>query len=335
MTGATVTPTERGAGAALRASLEETLPRFTGRPVHIATVRRERSSFAASYPVDIVTVELDDGEELKAVLKDFGSQKLVKRNLEERRNRERLVYRELLVRAELGTPAYLGSVWDEATGRYWLLLELVEGMPVRYLDFEHWVAAAGWLGRMEGRFAPQLATLDGCSYLRVLDRAFFEATAEGAARSLRRYPQRYARRMGPIAKEYGTLIDTMTTGPQSLVHGAYRPGQIVIGDGPDPRRICPVDWELASIGSILFDLAHLASGFERARTEILIDAYASEAGAHGVNVPSAGEMAYRLDCFRLHQVMHWLALAHDRDFPEPEIENLTGMAEQISAEILT
>ena len=150
--------TERGDADALRQCVERIVrdrPIGSGRSA-IAGIHRQRFECSSSYACDVVTVDLTTGDELKIFLKNFGVSQLPKDGLPQRRERELRVYRDLLTQADLGTATYYGSLWDESHGRFWLLLEFVHGMPLRFYDVDSWVAAAGWLGRMQRYFAQQI-----------------------------------------------------------------------------------------------------------------------------------------------------------------------------------
>ena len=54
----------------------------------------------------------------------------------------------------------------------------------------------------------------------------------------------------------------MVSGRRTLLHGVYLPSQILADPDAEQLRICPVDWELAGIGSPLYDFAFFADGFE-------------------------------------------------------------------------
>ena len=58
------------------------------------------------------------GESFRFFLKDYGFSRQSKDAPEARRDRELRVYRDLLAGADLGTPAYYGSVWNEQVGRF-------------------------------------------------------------------------------------------------------------------------------------------------------------------------------------------------------------------------
>jgi aminoglycoside phosphotransferase (APT) family kinase protein len=317
----------------LRACLEGVVADLGGGSP-VAAVERQRSQFSSFYASDVITVRLASGEELKVFLKDFGSYDHPKDGLTGRRERERVVYRDLLVGADLGTARYYGSVWDEAEGRFWLLLEYVEGEPVKHYGFDYWVPPAAWLGRMQGYFARHAELWANCDVLIHHDAAFFHATAEQALRSVSQFSPEFVRRLEPVARRYDPAVRVMASQPPTFVHGTYRPAQIIVDKSCEPTRYCPVDWEKAAVGSGLYDLTFLADGFEPPRLDVILDAYRDEARAAGLAVPGKSEMRQVMDCFRLHRVMNWLSLAADRRFPEDKVVKLLDRAEEVGSLVL-
>jgi hypothetical protein len=302
--------------------------------VTIDTVERRRSQYSSFYASDIVTVTLTSGERLRVFLKDFGSFHHPKDTMKERREREVVVYRDLLDGAGLDTARYYGSVWDETEGRFWLLLEFVEGVPIRHLDFEAWLPPVAWLGRMYGYFAARPELWRDCDALLRHDAAFFETTAEQALKAVTEYSAELGGRVGPVVSRYHKAVAVMTAQPPTLVHGTFRPAQIITDDPHHPRRICPVDWEKAAVGASLYDLTFIVDGFDPPRLRRLFEAYRAEALRAGVRVGDDAEMKSVVDCFRLHRVMNWLAVSLARRYEDKVIRKLVGMAEDIGALVL-
>jgi hypothetical protein len=319
----------------LRSCVEEIVSeQFPGRSRAIQSVDRKRSKFSSFYASDIITVRLADGEDFKIFLKDFGSFHHPKDTMKERRQREVVVYRDLLADGGLDTARYFGSVWDESQGRFWLLLEFVEGLPVGHLEFEDWVPAASWLGRMYGYFSRHCELWDNCDVLARHDAPFFESIARGALDAMAGFSPELARRLEPIVGRYHKAVAVMTVQPQTLVHGTYRPAQIIIDKQRRPARICPVDFEKAAVGASLYDLTFLVDGFDPPQLRQLFEAYRAEATRCGVRVPDDEEMEHVVNCFRLHRVMNWLAVSLARRYSTDVIEKLVGMAQDIGALVL-
>jgi len=326
----TMVATRRSDEDVLRECLDDIVERhFHSPPSSIARVERRRSRYSSFYASDVITVGLTSGEEFKVFLKDFGSYHHPKDHMEERREREVVVYRDLLPDAGLDTAAYYGSVSDPAEGRFWLLLEYVEGVPVRHLEFERWIAPAEWLGRMYGYFLRHRELWGNCDVLARHDETFFRDTAGHALRSVTDYSPELAERLAPIVGRYDRAVAVMTSQPQTLVHGTYRPAQIITDDARTPPRICPVDFEKAAVGASLYDLTFFVDGFPPPRLRLLFDAYRQGAAQYGVSVPDDEEMNVVVDCFRLHRVMNWLAVSLERRYTDDVIRKLIGMAENI------
>src|SRR5918911_5089214 len=227
--------TERADEDALRQCVEGIVRDRCGGRSAIVGIHRQRFAHATSYPCEVVSVKLATGEELKIFLKNFGTSQLPKDGLPQRRERELRVYRDLLTEADLGTATYYGSVWEESHGRFWLLLELVPGMPLRVYDVDSCVAAAGWLGRMQRYFAQQTAGLRACDGLLRHDARFFWSKAERALQAVSHISPPLAGRLAHIVNRYDKLVEVMANQPLTLVHGSYRPPNIMVTVGSTPR----------------------------------------------------------------------------------------------------
>jgi len=327
----TLAASQRPAEDVLRNCLERIVAEQLGAPASaVSDVVRERSRFSSFYASDVINVRLASGEEFKVFLKDFGSFHHPKDTMKARRDRELIVYRDVLAHAELDTARYYGSIWDEAHNRFWLLLEYVEGLPVSHLEFDHWVPPARWLGRMYGYFSRHPELWRHCDALAVHDAGFFEETARDALRAVTDFSADLARRLEPIVRAYPGAVAVMTAQPQTLVHGTYRPAQIIVHDRRQPPRICPVDFEKAAVGASLYDLTFLVDGFEPARLRRLFGAYREGAAQYGVNVGDDREIEVVVNCFRLHRVMNWLAVSLARGYEAKVIHKLIGMAEDVA-----
>ncbi len=320
----------------LRSLEQQALPRICGkRSGGIVRLERTRSANTTSYDTDILTVHLTDGKEARLFRKDFGFTRAPKDGAKERRAREVHVYRDLLDGSGLGIPAYYGSVYDEGRGRFWLLLELVSGIELRSRDFDDWVRAAGWLGRLQGYVARTWGRIESSPLLVRHDRDFFALRAERALVDVADISPGAARRLLKILAGYDALIGLMAEQPLTLVHGNYRPRNILIDVASVPVRVCPVDWEVAGIGATLYDLALLADGYRSSQLELLFDAYRTEAIRHGVSVPDPRDMAHIANCFCLHRVIKSLSRAREKGFSEAQVSNLLAHGERLHRRLRT
>ena len=314
--------------------LEDSISKIFGRRSAITDLQRTPSDHSTSFASEILDIMLDTGDQLKIFLKDFGSSRLPKDELGQRRNRELHVYRDLLDHRILGTAVYFGDIWDEREHRYWLLLEFVDGVILRYREFDDWVRAAGWLGLMQEYFAQHTHQLNAFGFFVRHDASFFWSKAELALRSVPQISTDLAKRLGNILKNYDRLVDIMAGQPATLVHGSFRPENILVESTFESVRICPIDWELAAFGSPLYDFAFLSDGFPPNELDILWDAYRQQVTSSRITIPEKDESKYLIDCFRLHKIVKSLSESVSWKFPESTVAKLIGMAEMISENIL-
>jgi len=327
MSPATAVPAR--AESALRDLVRRALPRVGAEPADLAAVEWTPLSSTTSYPTTAVTVRLRDGGSVRFFLKDFGYSHLPKDGIEERRLREVHVYRDLLAGAGLGTPEYYGFRLAEPEGRLWLLLELVEGVQLRESGFAAWLGSAAWLARLHARFAGRAAALEGSPLLIRHDEDHFRSKADQALAATRRYSRRAKRRTAELVAGCGELATILASPPRTLVHGNFRPKNVVIGPVSAGRRVAPVDWEVAAIGSPLHDLGHLLDGYRGEQLEALLDAYRSEAEALGVPVPPIAEALRLMSGFCLHRVVKSLARAPEKGFGERDVCDLLDHGERL------
>lgn len=296
------------------------------------SLRLETSDYSTSYVTQIVWAKLEGGSQRGFFLKDLGNSTRHKDEPQMRREREVMVYERILQGSGLGTPEYHGAVLDDDGGASWLLLELVEGTPVKYLDFEYWVASAAWLGRLQRYAHARLRAPGGTETLIRHNPEYFFSKAEGALETVSTISGSLRRRLAPIVERYESAVRAMTQYPATLVHGAFRPQNILIG--MNPPRVCPVDWELSALGSPLYDLGFFSDGFAGEELERILNAYRDEAREQGMERVADEEMVYLMACFRMHRFLNWLSQGLEREYPVSEISKLVGLAERLADEIL-
>jgi hypothetical protein len=302
--------------------------RYSGMTIH--SVQRGPASHVGSYSCQVVSVHLTTGERFELFLKDLCTSQLPKDGLSDRRERERYVYDQLIAHTELGTAEYYGSVWDESNGRFWLLLEFVKGARLDRQDLNSWMAAAAWLGRMQAHFARRGDFSHCDSYLLRHDVDFFWAKADLARRAVSLIAPELLDRFDAVLTEYQPLVDLMVSQPRTLVHGSYRPENILVERGSEGLRICPVDWELAGIGAPLYDLSFITDGADPETLERLRLAYRQAAAAADLPLLSRETMDRVMACFRLHKVMKSLGDSPTWQSPETRIPKLVQRSERHS-----
>jgi ATP-binding cassette subfamily B protein len=315
---------------ALRTELAALAPRVFGAGAEVVGVAGQALPRTA-YPIDLFVLTLADGRQVRVVRKDFGDSLVAKDDRAGRRERELRVYRDVLPELGLGSPAYYGSVWQEAPARHWLLLEHVAGAPLRHEPFPAWVAAAGELGRMQGRLARRRnqALAGNHGWLLRHDQGFFLRSAEAAVGAVERTVPRLHERVAAFVRAYRPHTGQMAAQRPALVHGSWRPRNILVAPAPAGPRICALDWELAGWGSPLYDLAFLSDGFDGADLDALRAAWRNEVTAQGVAVPSDDEAAWLVDCFRLHKICKSLSECGTWKAPDAPVEKLACEAERL------
>lgn len=297
----------------------------------VVWIERRREDDGSSYACEAVTAHLVDGAELRLFRKSYGSSRFAKDEPRQQRDCELRVYRDLLAGADVGTATYYGSAWNESRGWFWLFLEYVPGTPLAYCALEYWLAAAGWLGRLHGHFTTQAERIRASDFLPRYDADFLRSKARQAVMAASTVSPAAAERLRALVSRYDRYVEVMANQPPMLVHGSYKPRHILID--VDTMRICPVDWELAGVGSGLYDLAFLAHGFGGRELDQLLDAYRRAAVRHCVALPEPDQMRCIVDCFRLHRVLKALGRSAEREFPESRVMRMVESCERLDASL--
>ncbi len=307
---------------------------FHERSSRIVRIDTRGHHYSSSFPSYIVSVQGTENLEHTIFLKDFGVYSRAVEKLEERRNREMHVYRDVLGDGGLGNPKYYGSLWDESQERYWLFMEFIDGTPINELGYELVLDAVRWLGRLHNYSVQNAQFLEDCTFLERHDHHFFQRTADAAHLTMSKFSPELAERVAPITSGYTPLVQAMTSQPPVFLHGSYRRAHILLDRRAQPPRLCPVDWESAALGAGLYDLAYLVDGFIPPQLDEIIDIYRAEAGKYGISIPPMDEVVYVMNCYRLHRNMKWLSWALNPKFPKEEVPDLVTRAERLARLVL-
>ena len=108
---------------------------------------------------------------------------------------------------------------------------------------------------------------------------------------------------------YDEAVERLARLPTTIVHGELYPSNVLL----DGNRVCPVDWEMASVGPGVLDVAAITTGWDEEAQQGLVDTYLRALA----RPPSAEEFERDLDCARLHLAVRWLGWA-DGWAPPPE-----------------
>lgn len=320
---------------ALRECLDSFVKNLGKNSRSIVRVHRRPSGAASWYASEVLTVELSTREEFQVFMKDFGKYERPKEDMKGRRERERYVYKDVLSEADLGTAGFYGSVWDESAQRFWLLLEFIVGTPVRYCSFEHWISAVEWLGKMHAHYAERADHLEQSGFLTVHNQKFFWDTAKRALLAVSSYSDDLSFRLEEALRRYGSIVDMMAGQARTLVHGSYGPKQVLVNPGESTYRVCPLDWELAGVGSGWLDLAFFVDGFSPPQSIQLLNAYVRQVAGTSLIDFSTEQCQYLINCFRFHKILNWLSQSEVRGFPMSDVEKLVEMVARMDRLLAT
>ncbi len=262
----------------------------------IDALTRNPSRYSTSFAIENLQLTLSDGSHVPVVFKNLSPEALLEDARRTRpefvyhTQREIDVYRKVLPAAGMGTARMLAAEADPADGRYWLFLEKVDGVELYQVeDPEVWRTAARWLRILHDRFQsaavpPSAARYDAGWYRRWMDRALSFAPG-GSLAALKR-----------LAPAHEAAVEQLCALPTTLIHGDFYASNVLTGWTGPGLRVCPVDWERASVGPGLLDLAALCTGWDDRAAAELARAYSGR-----------GPVDFRsLALCRLQQCVQWL-----------------------------
>jgi hypothetical protein len=238
--------------------------------------------------------------------------------------REIDVYQSFLSPDRMGTATCYGAVVDLEGRRYWLFLEKVTGIELYQVgEFTTWQDVACYLAALHAHFISYEAILnqDRASHLLSYDAASFRRWLPRAREFLHAgEPPRQRQSQAlfdRLDRGYEHVVERLAELPRTLIHGEFYPSNILV-DRNGPRiRVCPVDWEMAGIGTGLLDLAALTSGrWTDQEKQSLALAYHA-ALPRDREWRSQEEFLEALDYCRLHLAVQWLGWSPDW-MPPPE-----------------
>ncbi len=321
--------------AEVAASLACVLSQYFRADRRIRRLRRRRSAYSSSAPIENLEVDLDDGQRLHLVLKDLSPSSLLPaaRHVRPRflypPGSEIRTYRNILRHHSLGTPICYGAIDSPQRQRSWLFLERVTGPLLWQMGrLSAWEQAARWLAKLHNEFdtarcpqpQAQLAHLPRC------DRPFFTAWLARAERCLRRQHALDSaptqRRFARLASRYHRIVSRLLALPTTLIHGEFYPSNVLLrSDGPG-RAICAVDWERAAIGPGLVDVAALTCGdWSHEQQRRMVAAYRQALAPDHGWPPALPEMLELVESCQLHLAVQWLGWTTDWSPPKAHARN--------------
>src|SRR5207244_13274211 len=135
------------------------------------------------------------------------------------------------------------------------------GAPVRQCTLVAWIAAAAWLGRLQGFFARHSERVGAADLLLRFDAEFLWWQAERAARYVAGVSAPLAKQLSTSLERYEPALAMMVAWPLTLVHGHYRPYNVLVDGTLQQPRICQVDRVRDGIGHTEYGLGYLDEAF--------------------------------------------------------------------------
>src|SRR6266478_4918072 len=181
---------------------------------------------AMTFPSEVVTCRLGDGNELRLFCKYAAGRNHDAHGHRGGVNYEAAIYEGLLEDLPVRTPKFYGAFRDGPAGQTWLILGfLEEGKLLRdvHLDLEQkpQPTAIGLAARWIGRFHALTAARPTQRPLPVLNR-YTPAYYRGWAERTRRFAGKLNRQypwLEPLCRRAGELFDLLQAAPQVVIHG--------------------------------------------------------------------------------------------------------------------
>jgi len=302
----------RARGAPATADLAAILRAHLG-DRRISTVIRRPSRYRTSFPLEEVDVWLDDGTALRLLFKDLaidglGSARRAKPSFLLDAAREVLVYRDVLDPVRWGTARCHGTALDRRRGRYWLLIERVDGVELYQCGaIDTWKHVSQWLAAFHAGMAHEIAEEAArAAHLLIHDAMYYRRWRRRAEQLLPRGTPAHAPVPRSVAswllERYDAATDLLLTQPRTLVHGELYASNVLVNE--HSGRVCPVDWEVAALAPALTDLgAFVSGGWNESERADLTQAYFGAA--------ATVDQLQILRCCQLHIAIQWLARSPD------------------------
>jgi aminoglycoside phosphotransferase (APT) family kinase protein len=277
--------------------LHDALQYVLGRQVR--AIARRSNVYRSSFAIEDLEVFFEDGPPLALVFKDLAVTALTPETAKAKPvalldpAREIEAYLEVLRPTGMEVPDCYGAVIEPCIDRYWLFLEVIDGVPLWQVgDLDAWDRAARWLAGLHGHGAPdrqgRLIRYDAAYFRGWLERAV-ALTPEGS--------------LNGIAARWDQVVERLSAWPRTLVHGEFYPSNVLIRHGP--ASVVPVDWEMAGVGPGVLDVAALVSGgWSPAERERLALVYRDSLPRRGR--PAADDLLDALTHCRLYVAVQWL-----------------------------
>jgi hypothetical protein len=302
-------------------------------------ISRKPYRYATSAPLEELHVDMSGGEGMNLIFKDLSRDRMIgeagaaKPEFLHQPEREIETYRRILAPEGIG-PRCVAAVAEPDPPRYWLLIEKVPGVELWQVgELPIWEEVARWLGDFHSRFAGRLDEVRAAnSHLLDLSAAWFRSWCDRALDRLAESDDRRAPELLRALGSYDEVVDALASLPRTFVHGELYPSNVLVVRD-DPPRVSPVDWEMASIGPGLLDLAALVGGWSEAERRRLVAAYLDGRGEPADGSRGATTLDEDLARCRLALALQWIGWSADWRPPPEHAHDWLGEALDLAGEL--
>lgn len=306
----------------------------------VLVLSRRPYRYATSAPLEVLEVRMSDGSELTLILKDLCRDHMLegaraaKPTFLHQPCRELETYRQILGPAGIG-PRCIATVSQSNPERHWLVIEKVPGVELWQVgELAVWEEVARWLGRFHSYFTRSVPELRSQNrYLLEYSEEWFRSWCVRADAALAESQDSRAPGLRAVLRGYGSVIAAFVQLPRTLVHGELYPSNVLVVREERPLRVCPVDWEMAAIGSGLFDLGALIGGWGRNEQQRLKAAYLSGLPSAEQSAMSTARLDDDLARCRLHLALQWIGWSDGWHPPEEHRHDWIGEALALGEEL--
>jgi Phosphotransferase enzyme family len=306
----------------------------------VLALSRRPYRYATSAPLEELRVSTRGGVEVSLIFKDLSRERLLgdaratKPHFLHEPRREVETYRNILSPEGVG-PECVAAVAESNPPRHWLLIEKVPGVELWQVgELSVWEEVARWLGVFHARFAGRLDELRTANpFLLELSDDWFRSWCDRARAELTRSSDPRAPRLRRALKRYEEVVESLAALPRTFLHGELYPSNVIVVIEEQPLRVCPIDWEMAAIGTGLVDLAALVGGWEEAKRARLVAAYFDGVRESGGAIPDPETVIPHLAGCRLHLALQWLGWSPDWRPPKEHAHDWVGEALMLVQEL--
>lgn len=298
----------------------------------VVALRKQSSPFATTARLWELQVTISDGTTLSIIHKESGRRarlpgapRTVPDFLYDP-GREIAAYERLLADRRLDTPRLYASVVQPGDGRYWLFLERVPGMQLRWaVQPDAWHRTAAWLARAHATL--QSSADREPSALLIHDASYYRRWLRRARVFTDRTDRNRKTRLAWIARHHDQVVDALVGLPRTIIHGEFYPSNILVDESMPDGRISVIDWEMAAVGPAVTDLAALTGGnLTPSDREAILASYRRASQSDNSRERRSSE-SQALACARLQFCVQWMGWS--RDWSPPEEQRHDWLAEAV------